>query len=765
MDIFKTKLHSSNESLKVAVIGTFPPTKCGIATFTSDIASAIRSTGQEAEVDIYALSTQSESNYPESVRCIIQKNCQADYLEAASLINSQDYGTVLIQHEYGIFGGIAGSFLLDLIWNITTPVVTTLHTVLDDPSLTQKLVLEAILDRSQRIIVMSERAIDILETVHGIDRSKIDLIPHGTPSLPPHSGADYRLNTPPEAPLVLTFGLLSPDKGIEYVIEAFPAILEVFPGAKYAIVGATHPDILNNHGEEYRQSLISQSVKLGIQDNIIFIDEFVPLDSIVGYLKAADIYVTPYLKANQITSGTLAYAVGAGKAIVSTPYWYAEELLDEGRGVLVPFRDALSIAEAIVKIQSNPSDKLRMEQRAADFGKTMSWPSIGRQYRESLHLAVDLFQDSLLTQSENARPIDIHQLPELNLFHLEEMTDDCGMIQHAHHSTPLRAEGYCVDDNARALILTAILEAESELPEKLNHLQSRYLAFILHAFNSDGNRFRNFMSYDRNWLEQEGSEDSHARTVWALGTLFHHGRCLARREVAQTLFKDALPAFDSFSSPRAWAYGILGGEKYLRTYPHDLNVRQFVSRMSTRLLNLYKVTKTSDWHWFEDSLSYANARLSQAMIVSGHINMDEELLNAGIESLDWLRLIQTDKSGNFSPVGTSSYALHSKELQLFDQQPIEAAASVSAYLYAWEVTENSVWLSEAHRAFRWFLGGNILETPLYQPANGGCRDGLHPNRANENQGAESTLSFLTALTEMRSAVFPVTRKILALVSK
>ncbi len=717
---------------------------------------AIRSAQPDAEVNIFVIKEHPEAIYSEAIRFEIREQNQESYIEAAKIVNSENYDAVSIQHEYGIFGGLAGSFLLDFVWHVNVPIITTLHTVLDKPSLTQKLVLEALLDRSERIVVMSKKAVELLIRVHGIDSSKIDVIPHGIPVVPESSEQRFRLGISSDSPMILTFGLLSPDKGIQFVIEALPEILLVHPGATYAIVGATHPHVFASFGEQYRESLVKLANDLGVKENVVFIDEFVPVEDLVGYLSAMDIYVTPYLKPNQITSGTLAYAIGAGKAVISTPYWYAEELLADGVGKIVPFRDSSKIAEAVIEIEGDPVARSEMGARAAKLGESMLWSQVGQRYYESIEFALDEKKnaDQLFQKARNSITPELDLLPALNTFHLREMSDETGILQHATHSTPLRSEGYCVDDNARALLFTALVENFDGLPEELDLAQSCYLSFVLEAFNTDGGRFRNFMSYQRNWLEQIGSDDSHGRTVWALGTLIHKSTNKNRREVAIRLFQNALPAFDSITSPRTWAYGILGADEYLHVFPHDLTVRSFMEKLANQLLDQYELCSDGDWNWFEESLTYANARLPQALILAGHTLINDRMLKAGMQSIEWLRLIQTNKEGLFLPIGSNRYFVKGMVRDEFDQQPIEAAASVSCYLTAWGVTGNSIWLAEANRAYSWFLGANTSGIALYDAKNGGCYDGLHPDRLNKNQGAESTLSFLCALTEMRSALFP-----------
>jgi hypothetical protein len=605
---------------------------------------------------------------------------------------------------------------------------------------------------SERLVAMSAQGAALLRDVHDVPENKIDLIPHGIPSVPFTTRSKDQLGVEGKF-VVLTFGLLSPDKGIEYVIDALPAILERHPNTVYVVLGATHPHVKERHGEAYRLMLELRAQRLGVDSNIIFHDRFVSQAELVEFLSAADIYITPYLKPDQITSGTLAYAVGAGKAVISTPYVYARELLGDGRGILVPWRDPNAIAREVVDLQSNDAKRLALCDRAADYGRSMLWPVVARSY-------VECFEHARVEHTERRRTVfqattlaqRAAELPEINLEHVRAMSDQTGMLQHALFAIPRYDHGYCLDDNARALLLMALIEdAGTDESKGVQALASRYLAFVSHAFNPERGRFRNFMSYARQWLEDCGSEDSHGRAVWALGTVVGRSGVPGKQSLGGELFHAALPSLAEFTSPRAWAYALLGIDEYLRAFQGESGVQAMGTMLAERLLDLFRRSSDSKWPWFEDRLTYSNARLPQALIVSGTWMGHEEMRQAGTRSLQWLAEIQCSEDGYFAPIGSNGFYRRGARKALFDQQPVEACAMVSACLEAGRTTREPRWAQHARRAFSWFLGQNHLQQSLYDTATGGCRDGMHTDRMNENQGAESTLSFLLALAEMRSA--------------
>jgi len=690
--------------------------------------------------------------YPARVRLEISEAEAPEYLRAADFLNVNEVEVLCLQHEYGIFGGKAGSHVLALLRELRMPIVTTLHTILEAPNTAQKLVMDELIQLSERIVVMSARGAELLKRVHGTPESKIDRIPHGVPGFPPSKQSKELLGVEGKS-VILTFGLLSADKGIEHVIDAMPAILARFPDTVYVVLGATHPHVKAHEGETYRLMLENRAQRLGVDANIIFHNRFVSREELTRFLAAADIYITPYLKQEQITSGTLAYAMGAGKAVISTPYWYASELLENDRGVLVPWRNSESIAREVSDLLGDDMKRQLLGSRASDFGRNTGWPVVAHSYLESFERARadhKLVRPSAFeAQTLAKRPAD---LPELKLDHLRVMTDDTGILQHATFNVPRYADGYCLDDNARALLVMALVEdAGTEDPMIVRDLASRYLGFISYAFDQSSGRFRNLMSYSRTWTEECGSEDSQGRSVWALGAYLGRSRDPGGKSLAGQLFQAALPAIPAFSSPRAWAYTLLGLDEYLRAFHHDAHIESILKLLSERLLELYKRTSRPDFPWFEDRLTYCNARLPHALLVSGAWMGHDEMTTAGLRSLGFLVSEQRSAAGHFAPIGSNGFYVRGGLRAAFDQQPIEACAMIAACLEAHHITGDTTWSESARWAFNWFVGENQLAQALYDPRTGGCRDGLHEDRVNENQGAESSLCFLASLLEMRAA--------------
>ncbi len=737
---------------RIAVLGNYLPRHCGIATFTTDLAQAISTSFPSIDCRVVALNDPGKQYpYGERVQFEITQGDLSSYRRAADFLNVSGAEVLSLQHEYGIFGGKDGSHILSLLGDARMPVVTTLHTILSDPSKSQRRVLDEVIRLSNRMVVMSRQGSTILQEVHGVPEEKIDFIPHGIPTLPSRSASRARLEVDGTFQL-LTFGLLSPDKGLEYVIDALPQVVARHPNTVYVIVGATHPHVKASQGDTYRRDLQQRAHKLGVGKHVVFHDRFVESSELAEFLAAADIYITPYLNPEQITSGTLAYALGNGKAVISTPYRYAQELLANERGVLVPMRDSPALAAALVDLLGNPDKLQALSANAIEFGCNMVWPAVARQYVKSFESA-HRQNAGVRCPAFRARKSMVHpiELPALDLRHLHTLTDDTGMLQHASFSVPRYADGYCVDDNARALLLmTLAQEGGAITPDSVRPVSSRYLAFLSHAFNSEVGRFRNFMSYGRKWLEDCGSEDSHGRTLWALGTVASRALDAGRTGLANRLFHAALPAVSTFVHPRAMAFALLGVAEYLKAFRGERQVEAVRKELAGRLLRSFHETKTEGWPWCGTMLTYDNARLPQALIVSGQGLEDAEMVTVGVTMLEWLVRVQRGADGSFLPIGSNGFYTRGQERATFDQQPIEACATVSASLDAWRATADPKWINEMWRAFSWFLGENALHTALYDPTTGGCRDGLHPDRANENQGAESTLSFLLALVEMMS---------------
>jgi glycosyltransferase involved in cell wall biosynthesis len=736
------------------VIGNYLPRQCGIATFTTDLCDAISAEyGTARLLALPVNDTEAGYAYPARVRWSLAQDDLQSYQEAADFLNFNNIDMVCLQHEYGIFGGAAGSHILHMLRRLKMPVVTTLHTVLREPNPDQLSVMEEIAELSDRLIVMSQLSSQFLQEIFKVPGSKIDMVPHGVPDLPFLDPNFYKDRFGVEGKAVLlTFGLLSPNKGIENVIQALPQILSKHKNVVYIVAGATHPHILRRDGDKYRTSLQALAKEMGVEEQVIFHNRFVSPEEMVEFIGAADIYITPYRHEAQVVSGTLAFALGAGKAIISTPYWHAIELLDDRRGSLVPFQNPDAIVQKTIELLDTPAIRHAMRKRAYLFAREMIWKRVAQGYMESFtRVRSDRMETPRVQVAARMIPKSLDELPELKLNHLNRMTDDTGMLQHSIFTIPNRGEGYTTDDNARALIFAVLLEqhGKDDLPSV--NSTSLYLSFLEHAFNSEKGRFRNFLRYDRRWNEPVGSEDSHGRALWGLGTVLGRSQDLGCRGAAGRLFEFSLPAALEFSSPRAWAYTLLGIQEYLTSYPGDRDAQKIREALSRRLLDMYESIRRPDWKWFENVLAYGNARLPQALLLAGTACSDDRMISIGLESLDWLSKTQhCEMNRHFVPIGSQGFYRQGGEKARFDQQPIEAAGAVSACLQAYRVTGDTRWRAEAWTAFKWFLGDNDLQLPLYDPATGGCRDGLHPDRANENQGAESTLSFLMALLEMQS---------------
>lgn len=692
------------------------------------------------------MSDQEGYEYPPEVVFDIPQDDLAAYRSAAYRLNTAGYDLVNVQHEYGIYGGPAGSHLLTLLRELKMPIVPTLHTILQRPNPDQRAVLDEIIGLSQSIVVMSEKARSLLCSVHNVPAEKVVLIPHGIPDLPATEPETLKKEMGLEGKkVVLTFGLLSPDKGIEFAVEAMAKV----PDATYLVVGQTHPHVRRHSGEAYRESLMAKATEFGVADRVKFIDRFVDDAELARLLKMCDVYVTPYLKEEQITSGTLAYTVGNGKAVVSTPYWHAQELLADDRGILVPMRDSSALANAIGELLTDDERRHTIEEKALAMGQEMRWPAVGKAYVNTFEQAFGA-NNTLLRELTKEALVDKGslKLPNVQLTHLEVLTDHTGIFQHATYNIPNRREGWCIDDNARALLLTVQLMQSGNDDPRLPLFQNRYLSFCAHAMNHETGRFRNFMSYDHQWLETVGSEDSHGRSLWCLGTTARKAAKVGVRGMARELFEQGSDAVEEFTSPRAWAYACLG---FVQMSEYDR-----VENMVDRLMDLYYACASDDWPWFEPIVAYANARLSQALILGGHSLGDTRAVNAGLRTLQWLSEIQNE-GGVFSPIGNDGFYVRGGQKARFDQQPIEAAGHVSACLSAFEVTGDRKWKREAERAYGWFEGKNILGVPVGDAETGGCGDGLHKDGVSFNQGSESTISYLGALAELTGVVAPLNR--------
>ncbi|OGR86917.1 MAG: glycosyl transferase family 1 [Elusimicrobia bacterium RIFCSPLOWO2_01_FULL_60_11] len=739
---------------KIAFIGNYLPRQCGIATFTTDVCASVAA--RFPKVECFALpvnDTEAGYDYPKEVRFEIEEQDLGSYQRAADFLSLSDVDVVCVQHEFGIFGGPAGGHILALLREVRLPIVTTLHTVLKDPNPEQKRVMQELIRLSTRLVVMSQKGREFLKSVYKAPESKIDVIPHGIPDIPfVESDSHKDLFGVEGRRVLLTFGLLSPNKGIENVLNALPKIAAEFPDVVYIVLGATHPHLVREQGDVYRLSLELLAKKNNIEKNVIFYNRFVEIGELKEFIQAADIYVTPYLNEAQIVSGTLAYCFGAGKAIVSTPYWYAKELLAQDRGVLVPFNDSDAIAREVLGLLRDGSRSAAMRGKAYEMGREMVWSKVACAYMRSFELArVERASHTRKLFTVKTLDRQLIQLPEIKLDHLFRMTDSTGLFQHAVQTVPNFSTGYCTDDNARALILTVLLEELGEDSLQLRNAASTYAAFIRHAFDPRLKRFRNCMDFGRSWTAEEISEDSCGRALWALGTCVGRSNNPSFQNLAGQIFGAAIVPIADFSSPRAWAMALIGTHEYLRRFSGDRLVSQLRETLTNRLMGLYERSSAKDWPWFEDSVTYMNAKLPHALILSGRWTERPDVFEAGLKTLRWLMDVQTAEGGYFRPIGSNGFYKRGGPRANFDQQPIEAHATVSACLEAYRATSDDFWFAAARRAFDWFLGRNDLGVLLYDPNSGGCRDGLHLDRVNQNQGAESTLAFLLSLAEMRQA--------------
>jgi glycosyltransferase involved in cell wall biosynthesis len=742
---------SSHEIRKVAFIGDYLPRKCGIATFTCDLRSSVAT--QYPEVDCIVTPVDDIDggyDYPPEVRFEFPEQELDSYRRVAHFLNISNVDVVCLQHEYGIYGGPAGSHILTLLRELRIPVVTTLHTVLREPNADQRRVLRQIATLSARVVVMSQRGREFLEGIYDVPPEKIDVIHHGIPDMPFVDPNFYKDQFNVEGKnVLLTFGLLSPNKGIEHMIRAMPEILREFPNTVYFVLGATHPNLVRDHGEGYRFGLERLAEELGVRKHVVFFNRFVDLPKLTEFLGVADVYVTPYLNPAQITSGTLAYSFGCGKAVVSTPYWHAEELLADGRGVLVPFGDSAALGREICELLGDEPRRHAMRKRAYLMGRVMIWSEVAQRYMDSFLRARQSPRETAVRESGILLNDDQEfRIPRIKLDHLLRMTDATGLLQHAIYDVPNFAEGYCTDDNARGLLLTVLLEELGLKLQRLDRIATTYAAFLRYAFNPAAGRFRNFMSFDRRWLEDVGSDDSLGRAVWALGACVGRSERHGLQLAAVEMWEPALRACVDCTSPRTWALAILGIHEYLRRMSGDRLAADVRETLTTRLLDKFEANADGEWSWCEDIVAYDNAKLAHALILSGRWAGNERALNVGLDALRWLLAVQSSPRGCFRPVGVHGFFRRGEQPAAFDQQPLEAHATVTACIEAYDATGDEFWLERARWAFEWFLGRNDLGLPLFDARTGGCRDGLLEDRVNENQGAESTLAMMLSQAEM-----------------
>jgi glycosyltransferase involved in cell wall biosynthesis len=730
----------------IALIGNYLPRRCGIATFTTDIHRAFEARYPGVKMDVWAMNDNAaDYAYPAGVTGTIEQDDPMAYRLAAAEIAASGADMVWIQHEFGIFGGEAGEYIVRLIERLTMPVAVTLHTVLSEPKSAQRRVMNALVDRCDMLIVMAEAAKRILIETYGCDPAKISVIPHGIPDRPfvPTAPMKARLGWQ-DRKVILTFGLLSPGKGIETMIAAMPDVIARVPDAHYVVLGATHPHCIAYEGERYREQLQAMALELGVGEHVHWIDGFCETEDLLDYLSAADVYVTPYLNPAQVTSGTLAYAVGLGKPVVSTPYVHAVELLGGGHGRLVDFGDSMGFADAIIHLLEDEVALMDLRKRTYALGREMIWPRLAEA-------ALARFEEQPQLPNLQALPLRPHAIPaRLPFDAIIRHSDSTGILQHSQYTVPDRRHGYCIDDNARALIL-ACRDGSIE-PAVRDRWIAIYAAFVSHAWNPDAKRFRNFMGFDRQWLENIGSNDSNGRAIWALGVAAATAPTPGVGDWARSLFGEAIDHLAGMDSPRAKAFKMLGSVAMLSDEPEHAGLLAFIAEWGERLIQLYQDIKREKWHWFEPVLAYDNARLPEALIRAGMLLRRDDFLGVGLETLEWLDAIQTGPSGHFAAIGSDSFNRPFAEPLLHDQQPVEAAATVDACDAAFVATGEPLWQERAINAYRWFLGKNESGLAVGDVKTGGCFDALTPTGVNLNQGAESLLAFHLATLSIQPHV-------------
>jgi glycosyltransferase involved in cell wall biosynthesis len=726
--------------MKIAYIGTYPPRECGIGTFTWDLVNAMaHSQGKKSGDEAFVVALNDDDQvyaYPKEVKLTIRQEQQTEYIEAANFINLSGADLCVLEHEFGIFGGQSGVYILPLLHRLKMPVIVTLHTILKVPSYNEKAILKEICKMASKVVVMSHKAIEFLTNIYDVPQEKIAFIEHGVPDIHfDHALAkkEFKLES---KKVLLTFGFIGRNKGIETVIKALPSVIEEHPEVLYMVLGKTHPNILRHSGEEYRNSLHLLVKSLKLSDHVFFLNEFMDPDQLFKYLAACDIYITPYLNEAQITSGTLSFAMGVGCSVVSTPYWYASELLADGRGRLFDFGDSHQLATILNELLGQPAVLKELQRKAYEYGKNITWPKTGEKYTA---LAKSILADPPQAFDKKETIIDLMLLPPFSLAHIKRLTDDTGIIQHAKFGIPNLKEGYCLDDNARALLMALMAYKQKKDATALEFMPI-YLSYIHYLQNEDGT-FKNFLSFNRNFLDEVGSEDSFGRTIWALGYLLGHAPNDAYYQTGRLVFFEAAPNFEKLKSIRSIANTMIGVCYYLKSNPSDDGMTERLRNLAHVLVAHYDDNCTADWQWFEALLAYDNGILPLSLLHAAEILNDEKITKVAMDSMDFLTS-HTMKDGYLSIIGNSEWYQKDGTRSIYGQQPIDALAMVLMFHQAFHLTRDKKYLNELYTAFMWFLGENDLRMSLYDFETKGCCDGFENYGVNRNQGAESCLAYL-----------------------
>ncbi|OFY58751.1 MAG: glycosyl transferase [Bacteroidetes bacterium RBG_19FT_COMBO_42_10] len=727
--------------MKLAYIGTYPPRECGIGTFTMNLyRSMIMNNGiikDPIDGFIVAMNDHDQTyDYPEEVKLTIRQEHQRDYLSAVKFINLSGADLCILEHEFGIFGGQDGVYILSLLHRLEIPLIVTIHTIIKSPSYNEKAILMEICRMANKIVVMSHKAIEFLTSIYNVEREKIVFADHGVPDIQfsqVQSKEEFNLEN---KKVLLTFGFIGRNKGIEIVIKALPKIIEKYPEVLYMVLGKTHPNVLRYSGEEYRNYLQHLVKSLNLNNHVFFLNEYISQKELFKYLSASDIYITPYINEAQITSGTLSYAIGVGSAVVSTPYWHAAELLADGRGRLFNFNDSDGLSTILMELLDNPDVLKNLRKKAYDYGREITWPRTGEKY---IAVAKKILKDKPKVFAKKEIFLDPLILPPFSLVHIKRLTDDTGIIQHANFGIPNLKEGYCLDDNARALLMVLMAYRQKKDTLALD-LSPIYLSYINYMQNKDGT-FRNFLSFSRNFLDEVGSEDSFGRTIWALGYLLANAPNDAYYQNGKSIFFNASPNFEKLKSVRGIANTMVGISYYLRSNPSDDSMTERLRNFSYKLIKLYEENSTVDWKWFEPLLAYDNGMLPLALLHSADILKDNKITEIALNSMNFLTEI-TLKHGYFSAIGNEKWYKKGGERSMFAQQPVDALAMILMYHQAFHLIKDKEYLTKLFSCFMWFLGENDLRMNLFDFETKGCCDGFESYGVNRNQGAESSLAYL-----------------------
>ena len=728
--------------MRIICIGNYPPRKCGIATFTENLVQSVLKAAKihsrDVSIDVIAMNDPGMTyNYPDIVTHSINDRIKEEYVKMADYINHSGADLCLFQFEYGIFGGDSGLLILSLLRKLKIPIVSTLHTVLLQPTFHQKEVLRRIAEYSSRVVVMSSMAIGFLEKVFGIPRSKILRIEHGVPDF---SGFDPKTAIRPDSwknrKVLLTFGLIGRSKGIETVIKALPSVVEKHPEVLYVVLGKTHPHVVKWAGEEYREYLEKLTADLNLNNHVEFLNQYVSEEELMAYLLASDIYVTPYLNKAQITSGTLSYAVGGGSAVISTPYWHAEELLAEGRGRLFEFHDYEGLAGIVVELLNDPEKLENLKQRAFNYGLKIAWPKIGFEYLTAFENVIAEYK----THIESRRHAFAFTIPHFDPGQLERLTDDTGIIQHARGCIANYKTGYCLDDNTRAMIV-CVMAHQKYGDQKYYPLIYRYLAYIMYMQNKDGS-FKNYLTYGRNTIEEIGSDDAFGRSVWALGHLIRFAPSDSFFQISKDLFYLSVKNFDSLRYARGFANCIMGLYHYVHRYPDQEQFVKMLEKLADKLIGCFNTHSHDTWDWFEPTITYDNGLLPAALYQAYELTENEKYFEIAERTRKFIER-KCMANGHLSLVGNAKWMKEPVDPNAeYAQQPVDALAMLIMYESAWKVTGNHHFIDKLKRSFEWFFGNNDLNLPLYDEETKGCNDGLEQFGVNRNQGAESIVAYL-----------------------